>query len=76
MVMICLPQLLLAQSKLPDIGSPASAELSPAKEMELGRILIAEVRRRLPVSNDPELSQYIYALGTRITSGGLDSTLQ
>ena len=76
MVMICLPQLLLAQSKLPDIGSPASAELSPAKEMELGRILIAEVRRRLPVSNDPELSQYIHALGTRITSGGLDSNLQ
>ena len=76
MAILCLPHLSLAQSKLPDIGSPASAELSPAKEMELGRILIAEVRRRLPVSNDPELSQYIHALGTRITSGGLNANLQ
>ncbi len=60
-------------SNLPDIGGPASAELSPAKEIELGRLLIAEVRGSLPVTNDPELSQYIHSLGTRITSGGLNS---
>lgn len=68
-----LPHISLAEANLPNIGSPASAELSPAKEVELGRILVTEVRRRLPISNDPELSQYIHALGTRITSGGLNS---
>ena len=62
-----------ATNNLPDIGGPASAELSPAKEIELGKILIAEVRGHLPVANDPELSQYIHSLGTRITSGGLNS---
>ena len=67
------PLLSFAESNLPDIGGPASAQLSPAKESELGRILIAEVRGHLPVTNDPELSQYIHSLGTRITSGGLNS---
>ena len=63
----------LADSTLPDIGGPASAELSTSKEIELGKILIAEVRGHLPVMNDPELSQYIHSLGTRIISGGLNS---
>ncbi len=73
LVFTTLPHISLAQGDLPNIGSPASAELSPAKEVELGRILITEVRRRLPISNDPELSQYVHALGTRIISGGLNS---
>ena len=63
----------VAQAHLPDIGGPASTELSQAKEIELGRVLLTEVRRRLPVSSDPELVQYVQALGTRITSGGLNS---
>ncbi len=72
-IIISLAALSFANSNLPDIGGPASADLSPAKEIELGQILISEVRGRLPVSNDPELSQYIHSLGTRITSGGLNS---
>ena len=35
--------------------------------------MLTEIRRGLPVSNDPELVQYIQALGTRIISGGLES---
>ncbi len=72
-LLLNLPLNSFAESNLPDIGGPASAELSPAKEIELGRILIAEVRGHLSVSNDPELNQYIHSLGTRITSGGIDS---
>ena len=68
-----LAPLSVADDDLPNIGNPASAELSPAKEIELGRVLLTEVRRRLPVSSDPELIQYVQALGTRIISGGLDS---
>lgn len=63
----------IADSNLPNIGDSASTELSQAKEIELGRVLLTEIRRRLPVSNDPELVQYVHALGTRIVSGGLES---
>ena len=77
-VLICIAvitasQISIADSNLPDIGGPAGVDLSPGKEIELGKILIAEIRRQLPIINDPELSQYIYSLGTRITSGGLNS---
>lgn len=63
----------LADNNLPDISGPASAELSISKEIELGQILISQVRGHLPVANDPELSQYIHSLGTRITSAGINS---
>lgn len=66
-------QISSANNNLPDIGGPGSAELSISKEIELGEILIKEVRGNLPVSNDPELSQYIHSLGTRITTAGVNS---
>lgn len=58
---------------LPDIGDPASEILSVNQEIELGKILLAQVNRSLPVSNDPELRNYIQSLGTRLISGGLNS---
>ncbi|QMU60487.1 MAG: M48 family metalloprotease [Gammaproteobacteria bacterium] len=67
------PNISIAEINLPDIGGPASEGLSVSKEIELGQILISEVRGNLPVINDPELSQYIHSLGTRITSAGLNS---
>lgn len=73
LALISTPKTSLANDNLPNIGDPASTALSPAKEIELGRILLAEIRKRLPVSNDPELNQYMHSLGTRITSGGLNS---
>lgn len=62
-----------AETNLPDIGGVDSSVLSVSKEIELGDILVSEVRRSLAISNDPELSQYIHSLGTRITTGGLNS---
>ncbi len=58
---------------LPDIGDPASALLSVNQEIELGKILVAQVNQRLPVSEDPELRSYLQSLGTRLISGGLNS---
>ena len=58
---------------LPDIGDPASALLSVNQEIELGKILVAQVNQRLPVSEDPELRNYLQSLGTRLISGGLNS---
>jgi len=58
---------------LPDIGDPASALLSVNQEIELGKILLTQVNQRLPVSEDPELRNYLQSLGTRLISGGLNS---
>lgn len=72
-LLVLITQTTIANNNLPDIGGPGSAELSISKEIELGEILIKEIRGNLPVSNDPELSQYIHSLGTRITTAGLNS---
>ena len=58
---------------LPDIGDPASAILSINQEIELGKILLTQVNQRLPVSEDPELRNYLQSLGTRLIAGGLNS---
>jgi len=73
LILILASHISIAENNLPDIGGPASEGLSISKEIELGQILISQVRAYLPVSNDPELSQYIHSLGTRITSAGLNS---
>lgn len=73
LLLMALAPLSAADSDLPSIGDSASTELSQAKEIELGRVLLTEIRRGLPISNDPELVQYVQALGTRIVSGGLES---
>lgn len=58
---------------LPDIGDPASELLSINQEAELGKILLAQINQRLPVSTDPELRSYLQSLGTRLISGSLHS---
>ena len=58
---------------LPDIGDPASQVLSINQEAELGKIVIAQVNQRLPISTDPELRNYLQSLGTRLISAGLNS---
>ena len=58
---------------LPDIGDPASELLSINQEAELGKILLAQINQRLPVSTDPELRSYFQSLGTRLISGSLNS---
>ncbi|SEP83372.1 Putative Zn-dependent protease, contains TPR repeats [Ectothiorhodospira magna] len=58
---------------LPEIGDPASALLSPSQEQQLGRTLLREVRRTLPLSNDPILLGYVEALGQRLVSSAPDA---
>lgn len=59
--------------QLPDIGDPASADLSRNQEIELGKVLLGQINQRLPIATDPELRAYIRSLGSRIISGGLNS---
>jgi len=58
---------------LPNIGDPASEVLSIGQEAELGKVLLAQINRRLPISTDPELRNYMQSLGTRLISSSLDS---
>src|SRR5687768_9856098 len=56
---------------LPTIGDPSSAALPRAEEEKLGRIILAEIRKQLPVINDPELRLYLQSLGSRLLSAGV-----
>ena len=58
---------------LPNIGDPASEVLSIGQEAELGKVLLAQINRRLPISTDPELRNYMQSLGTRLISSSLNS---
>ena len=61
-------------TNLPNIGDPASEVLSIGQEAELGKVLLAQINRRLPISTDPELRDYLQSLGTRLISSSLDSS--
>ncbi|MBA2492541.1 MAG: hypothetical protein H0V34_12880, partial [Gammaproteobacteria bacterium] len=62
--------------RLPEMGDPASIVLSPTQEALLGKTLLTQIRGALRVSTDPELNEYVQALGTRLTAAGLNSGLE
>lgn len=53
---------------LPDIGDPANQVMTPAKEQQIGKQMMNEVRRQLSLGTDPELNAYIQDLGSRLAS--------
>lgn len=61
--------------RLPQMGDPASAVLSPTQEALLGETLLTQIRGALPVSLDPELNEYIQSLGTQLIAAGSASKL-
>jgi predicted Zn-dependent protease len=58
---------------LPDIGDPASSVLSPQQEQQLGRVILRELRRTLPLMADPQLNAYIRSLGYRLVASNPDA---
>jgi predicted Zn-dependent protease len=58
---------------LPDIGGAESTALTPAQEQALTGQIAREVRRSLPVLEDPELNTYITAVGDRLVSSSPDA---
>lgn len=62
-------------SQLPDMGDPSSQVLSPMQEREIGRQMMMEVRRRLPLLEDPEVVDYVRDLGARLASHSDQPTL-
>jgi len=58
---------------LPDIGGAESSALTPAQELALSGQIAREVRRSLPVMDDPELNTYLTAVGDRLVSSSPDA---
>lgn len=58
---------------LPDIGDPASSVLSRQQEQQLGRVILRELRRTLPLLPDPQLNAYIRSLGYRLVASNPDA---
>jgi len=73
LVCLLLPGPLLADLNLPEMGDPSSALLSPNQEQQLGRTLLREVRRTLPLDHDPQINAYVQSLGQRLVSSTPDA---
>lgn len=57
-----------ADISLPTIGTEASSRLTPEEEIQFGAAFMRSVRLQLPVSNDPEVIDYIWSLGYKLVS--------
>lgn len=62
--------------RLPELGDASGGLLTPSEELELGRSLLREIRRVMPLVDDPEITFYIDALGSRLASHAPDATGQ
>jgi beta-barrel assembly-enhancing protease len=70
-VLLCLPPRALAQGTgddLPDIGSPASSALSLDDEFRIGLQIVRQLRDEGQIIDDPEATEYLQALGSRIVA--------
>lgn len=57
-----------ASASLPAIGDVASSALTRAQERDLGRQMMAQVWRHLPVLDDPQINAYLQDLGQRLAT--------
>ncbi|MEI8399326.1 MAG: M48 family metalloprotease [Alcaligenaceae bacterium] len=55
-------------SSAPSLGAASSSDLSPALERRLGEAIMVEGRRDPDYIKDPDLSQYLNAMGKRLAS--------
>jgi len=54
--------------RLPDMGEAVDQYMSVEQEQELGRDFMRNVRRSLPVIDDPQIARYIQSLGQRLAA--------
>jgi predicted Zn-dependent protease len=55
---------------LPDIGTPANLVVTKNDEYQIGRMIVRGLRDRKQVIEDPEFSDYIQHLGSRLAAQG------
>jgi predicted Zn-dependent protease len=61
-----------AYASLPDLGSGANALISRQEEYQIGRMMMRDLRRENLVLEDPEATEYINTLGSRIGAEAQD----
>jgi predicted Zn-dependent protease len=78
--MLLLPLQLSAQSRsandLPDIGSPASSALSLDDEYRIGLQVVRQLRDEGQIIEDPEATEYLQALGSRLVAQATGDSAQ
>jgi predicted Zn-dependent protease len=57
-----------SRGDLPDIGSPASTTITLDEEYQIGRMIVKGLRDSGQIVEDPEVNEYIQALGLRLSS--------
>jgi predicted Zn-dependent protease len=76
----CLPLQTLAQANtgndLPDIGSPASSTLTIDDEFHIGLQVMRQLRGEGQILEDPECTEYLQALGSRIVAQATGDSAQ
>jgi len=53
---------------LPNLGDEAAGVMSPYEERRIGEHIMRQVRRNLPLLDDPEINDYIQALGRKLVA--------
>lgn len=65
----------VSANDLPDLGESARAELSPQVERRVGESIMNEIRLREPsYVDDPEINDYLNALGRRLVEASANPT--
>lgn len=62
----------LAASDLPDMGNPVDAIITRGDEYRIGMSVLRQLREQGQVLDDPEISGYLQALGSRIAAQATD----
>ena len=71
LILLCVPRV-LAQA-LPELGDASAAAISPMEERLLGERIMREIRRDPAYLDDPEMTDYVAALGGRLTARSGDA---
>ena len=61
-------------NNLPDLGDASDAALSEAQERAIAKRIMLDVRGERSVVSDPEISDYINQLGSRLVAAAADAT--
>ena len=61
---------------LPDLGDAVQADFSPAQERKLGITIVREMRATGEYMNDPEVNDYLNALGHRLVAVSKDANTE
>jgi predicted Zn-dependent protease len=64
---------LQAQPLLPDLGDSAQAEFTPQMERKVGEQIMRQIRRDPDYVSDPEVADYIQAVGQRLVAASGES---